>query len=57
MMVDKTINNRVYTHWNILVSMETKFEEIALPLVQNVVSFARMSIESDLDLKLIAEKV
>jgi transcription initiation factor TFIID TATA-box-binding protein len=28
-----------------------------LPLVQNVVSFAKMNIENDLDLKLIAEKV
>lgn len=28
-----------------------------LPLVQNVVSFAKMSIENDLDLKTIAEKV
>ena len=28
-----------------------------LPLVQNVVSFAMMNIDNDLDLKLIAEKV
>ena len=32
-------------------------ERVPLPLVQNVVSFAMMSIENDLDLKLIAEKV
>ncbi len=34
--------------------MEKIQEQPNLPLVQNVVSFAKMNIENDLDLKLIA---
>lgn len=42
---------------NFFRGMEKNLEQPNLPLVQNVVSFAKMNIENDLDLKLIAEKV
>lgn len=38
-------------------SMDKEIDNSSLPLVQNVVSFAMMNIESDLNLNLIAEKV
>lgn len=41
----------------LLLRMDKGIDQPNLPLVQNVVSFAKMNIENDLDLKLIAEKV